>query len=169
MAPPDLAYEPTLWLATRRDEDGVEIRIRDNGNGIAPDIADKIFNPFFTTKPTDKGTGLGLAISNDIVRQHGGAIRVDTQHGEFTEMTIQLPSKPGCVWRHGYRHSTGSGRRALLDPTWNFEVTGVNPGVRMAALPGIHHETVYELCVGADTRHPGHRNGIGQHDAAREH
>ena len=94
MAPPDLAYEPTLWLATRRDEDGVEIRIRDNGNGIAPDIADKIFNPFFTTKPTDKGTGLGLAISNDIVRQHGGAIRVDTQHGEFTEMTIQLPSKP---------------------------------------------------------------------------
>jgi signal transduction histidine kinase len=94
MAPPDLAYEPTLWLATRRDEDGVEIRIRDNGNGIPPDIADKIFNPFFTTKPTDKGTGLGLAISNDIVRQHGGAIRVDTQHGEFTEMTIQLPSKP---------------------------------------------------------------------------
>ena len=62
--------------------------------GVQPDIVDKIFNPFFTTKPTDKGTGLGLAISNDIIRQHGGSIQVETGPGEFTEMIIQLPSQP---------------------------------------------------------------------------
>ena len=111
MAPPDPAYEPTLWLATRRDEDGIEIRIRDNGIGIPADIADKIFNPFFTTKPTDKGTGLGLAISNDIVRQHGGTIRVDTQHGEFTEMTIRLPSEPVVP----ENHDTASQQAAVAD------------------------------------------------------
>ncbi len=90
----DLPYEPTLWLETRRGEDGIEIRIKDNGNGIPPEAVDRIFNPFFTTKPTDKGTGLGLAISNDIIRQHGGTIRVASQAGEFTEMTIQLPLEP---------------------------------------------------------------------------
>ena len=62
---------PTLWVATRRLDDRVEVRIKDNGNGIPPEIVDKIFNPFFTTKPTDQGTGLGLALSNDIVREHG--------------------------------------------------------------------------------------------------
>ncbi len=85
------SYSPTLWLSTRRTEDHVEIRIRDNGNGIPPDVADKIFNPFFTTKPTDRGTGLGLAISSDIVRQHGGTISVDSKTGEYTEMLIALP------------------------------------------------------------------------------
>ena len=90
----DRLYEPTLWLATRRGEQAIEIRIRDNGNGIPPDIVEKIFNPFFTTKPTDKGTGLGLAISNDIIRQHGGSIQVETGPGEFTEMIIQLPPQP---------------------------------------------------------------------------
>ncbi len=85
------SYVPTLWLRTRRGNDQVEIRIRDNGNGIPSDVADKIFNPFFTTKPTDKGTGLGLAISSDIVRQHGGAIRVDSKTGQFTEMIVELP------------------------------------------------------------------------------
>ena len=87
-------YHPTLWLATRRGENGVEVIIRDNGNGIPPDAVDKIFNPFFTTKPTDKGTGLGLAISSDIIRQHGGVIRVHTETGEFTEMFIELPFEP---------------------------------------------------------------------------
>ena len=85
------AYTPTLWLITQRGENQVEVRIRDNGTGIPADIIDKIFNPFFTTKPTDQGTGLGLAISNDIVRQHGGAIRVQSEPGQFTEMTIALP------------------------------------------------------------------------------
>ena len=87
----DASYLPTLWVITRRLEEHVEIRIRDNGNGIPPDIADRIFNPFFTTKPTDKGTGLGLAISSDIVRQHGGTIKVESEPGEFTEMIVQIP------------------------------------------------------------------------------
>ena len=85
---------PTLSLFTSRGEENIEIRIRDNGDGIPPDVADRIFNPFFTTKPTDRGTGLGLAISNDIVRQHGGSIEVNSQPGDFTEMTVKLPLEP---------------------------------------------------------------------------
>ncbi len=93
----DEHYSPTLWLTTRRQADHVEIRIKDNGNGIPPEIAEKIFNPFFTTKPTDRGTGLGLAITSDIVRQHGGAIRVDSAPGQFTEMVVELPLKPSAA------------------------------------------------------------------------
>ncbi len=89
--PGESPYAPTLWLKTRRGPECVEISIRDNGSGIPPDVVDKIFNPFFTTKPTDKGTGLGLALSNDIVREHGGTIRVATESGEFTEMVVELP------------------------------------------------------------------------------
>ena len=85
------AYMPTLWISTRKGDENVEIRIKDNGGGMPPEVIDKIFNPFFTTKPTDKGTGLGLAISNDIIRQHGGTINVDSKQGEYTEMTIELP------------------------------------------------------------------------------
>ncbi len=85
------SYMPTLWLQTKRTEDAMEIRIRDNGNGIPDDVIDKIFNPFFTTKPPDKGAGLGLALSNDIVRQHGGAITPASAPGEYMEMTIVLP------------------------------------------------------------------------------
>ncbi len=84
-------YHPMLTLITRREDDEVQIRIRDNGSGIPDDVIEKIFNPFFTTKPTDQGTGLGLAISADIVRRHGGSIRVESEPGEFTEMTIGLP------------------------------------------------------------------------------
>jgi len=70
----------------------VEIRVRDNGAGIPPEIRDKLFQPFFTTKPTGEGTGLGLSISYDIVtQQHGGRITVDSRVGEFTEFTIRLP------------------------------------------------------------------------------
>ena len=87
------SYSPTLRLSTLRTEDHVEIRIKDNGNGIPTDVVDKIFNPFFTTKPTDRGTGLGLAISSDIVRQHGGTISVDSEIGEYTEMLITLPAE----------------------------------------------------------------------------
>ncbi len=82
---------PNLWLATRRLDDRVEVRIKDNGNGIPAEIVDRIFNPFFTTKPTDQGTGLGLALSNDIVREHGGSIRVETVPGEYTEMIVEVP------------------------------------------------------------------------------
>ena len=85
------AYRPTLSIITARKEDAVEIRIRDNGTGIPADVMEKVFNPFFTTKPADKGTGLGLSLSNDIVRQHGGSITPYSEPGEFTEMTISIP------------------------------------------------------------------------------
>jgi signal transduction histidine kinase len=85
-------YEPTLAAVTRNLGDRVEITIRDNGIGIPPDVKEKMFNPFFTTKPAGEGTGLGLSISHDIiVKQHGGSIEVDTQPGEFTEFRIILP------------------------------------------------------------------------------
>ena len=85
-------YEPILAASTKNLGDRVEIRIRDNGTGIPDDVKEKIFNPFFTTKPTGEGTGLGLSISHDIiVKQHAGSIEVDTQPGEFTEITIILP------------------------------------------------------------------------------
>jgi len=85
-------YRPTLAASTKSLGDRVEIRIRDNGTGIPPDVKEKMFNPFFTTKPTGEGTGLGLSISHDIiVKQHGGSIEVDTQPGEFTEIRVILP------------------------------------------------------------------------------
>ncbi|WP_420612352.1 sensor histidine kinase [Candidatus Spongiisocius sp.] len=87
----DTPYMPTVWLMTKRVGDRVQVMIRDNGDGIPADVVDKIFNPFFTTKPTDKGTGLGLALSSDIVRTHGGTISVDTEEGEFAQMTVELP------------------------------------------------------------------------------
>ena len=85
-------YEPSLAAATRSLGDRVEITIRDNGAGIPADVREKIFNPFFTTKPAGEGTGLGLSISHDIVvKQHGGSIEIDTQPGEFTEIRVILP------------------------------------------------------------------------------
>ena len=84
-------YMPTVWLKTKRVGDRAQVIIRDNGDGIPEDVIDKIFNPFFTTKPTDKGTGLGLALSSDIVRTHGGAISVESKEGEFAQMTVELP------------------------------------------------------------------------------
>jgi GAF domain-containing protein len=87
-------FEPALIAATRSLGDRVEIRIRDNGTGIPPEVREKMFNPFFTTKPAGEGTGLGLSISHDIVvKQHAGAIEVDTQPGAFTEIRIVLPRK----------------------------------------------------------------------------
>jgi two-component system, NtrC family, sensor kinase len=85
-------YEPALTAATRNLGDRVEIRIRDNGSGIRPEVKDKMFNPFFTTKPPGEGTGLGLSLSYDIVvKQHAGLIEVETQAGQFTEFRIVLP------------------------------------------------------------------------------
>jgi len=86
------AFRPTLTVTTREAGDAVEVRVRDNGTGIAAEIRDKLFQPFFTTKPTGEGTGLGLSISYDIVtQQHGGTIEVDSQVGEFTEFMVRLP------------------------------------------------------------------------------
>jgi signal transduction histidine kinase len=79
-------------MSTRDLGDAVEVHVRDNGTGIAPEIKDRLFQPFFTTKPTGEGTGLGLSISYDIVtQQHGGTIAVDSKVGKFTEFTIRLP------------------------------------------------------------------------------
>jgi two-component system NtrC family sensor kinase len=88
-------FRPTLKVTTRDLGDAVEVRVRDNGTGIAPEIREKLFQPFVTTKPTGEGTGLGLSISWDIVtQQHGGTIEVDSEVGEFTEFTIRLPRGP---------------------------------------------------------------------------
>ncbi len=90
MSPHD--FSPTLSVSTRKRDGKVEIRIRDNGNGIPKDICEKIFTPFFTTKPAGQGTGLGLSISYDIiVQQHGGQIKVESEEGRFTEFVISLP------------------------------------------------------------------------------
>jgi GAF domain-containing protein len=89
---PSHGYEPTLATSTKNLGDSIEIRIRDNGTGIPAEVKDKMFNPFFTTKPPGEGTGLGLSISYDIiVKQHGGSIEVDSQPGEFAEFRIILP------------------------------------------------------------------------------
>ncbi|MBR0928096.1 GAF domain-containing protein [Bradyrhizobium diazoefficiens] len=88
------AYEPVVTAATRDRGDSIEIRIRDNGTGIPDEVKEKMFNPFFTTKPAGEGTGLGLSMSHDIVvKQHGGTIEVATEPGKFTEFTILLPRK----------------------------------------------------------------------------
>ncbi|RAZ82390.1 histidine kinase [Mesorhizobium hawassense] len=96
------AYEPTLSATTRNLGDRVEIRIRDNGTGIPPEVKEKMFNPFFTTKPAGEGTGLGLSLSHDIVvKQHAGTIDVDSQPGEFTEFRIVLPRAAASLAKLG--------------------------------------------------------------------
>lgn len=88
----DAAFEPTLRVTTRALGDQVEIRIRDNGTGIPDEVKEKIFNPFFTTKPAGEGTGLGLSLSFDIVvKQHGGTIDIQTEPGAFTEFIVTVP------------------------------------------------------------------------------
>jgi signal transduction histidine kinase len=97
-------YEPVLLAATKNLGDRVEIRIRDNGTGISPEIKEKMFIPFFTTKPAGEGTGLGLSISHDIiVKQHAGRMEVDSQPGEFTEFRIILPRTATLVAQGGER------------------------------------------------------------------
>jgi two-component system NtrC family sensor kinase len=87
-------FEPSLRASTKNLGNFVEIRIRDNGTGIPAEVKAKMFNPFFTTKPSGEGTGLGLSISHDImVKQHGGTIEVETQLGRFTEIRIVLPRR----------------------------------------------------------------------------
>jgi len=85
-------YAPTVTVNTLRNNGRVEITVWDNGNGIPQQISDKIFQPFFTTKPTGQGTGLGLSMAYEIVKAHGGEIKVDTKEGEGSEFTIQLPA-----------------------------------------------------------------------------
>ena len=84
-------YEPTVSVSTKKNNGKVEISVADNGNGIPQKILDKIFQPFFTTKPTGQGTGLGLSLAYDIIKAHGGELKVETKEGEGSEFIIQLP------------------------------------------------------------------------------
>jgi signal transduction histidine kinase len=84
-------YKPAVIVSTKKQGDQIDIRVKDNGNGIPDEIKDKIFQPFFTTKPTGEGTGLGLSLSYDIVKAHGGELRVETKEGEGTTFIIQIP------------------------------------------------------------------------------
>ncbi len=86
-----ISYEPTVWVTTKKEGDRVTITVKDNGGGIPDKIKEKIFQPFFTTKPTGSGTGLGLSLSYDIIKAHGGEIKVETKEGEGTEFIIQIP------------------------------------------------------------------------------
>jgi signal transduction histidine kinase len=94
----DGTYRPALKVTTREFGESVEVRVRDNGIGIPPENREKLFQPFFTTKPTGEGTGLGLSISYEIVtQQHGGTITVDSEVGDFTEFTVRLPRRRHAV------------------------------------------------------------------------
>jgi len=84
-------FEPAISVCTKKLDGKVEIVVKDNGNGIPQNIIDKIFQPFFTTKPTGEGTGLGLSLSYDIIKAHGGEIKVESEEGQGTEFIIQLP------------------------------------------------------------------------------
>ena len=85
-------YEPTVSVSTRKEKNKVEVKIKDNGNGIPQKVLDKIFQPFFTTKPTGQGTGLGLSLSYDIVKTHGGELKVETKEGEGSQFVIIIPA-----------------------------------------------------------------------------
>ncbi len=101
----DAGFEPSLTATTKNLGNMVEIRIRDNGTGIPADVREKMFNPFFTTKPAGEGTGLGLSLSHDIVvKQHGGKIEVDTEPGQFTEFIITLPRAAAAKTQAGGRN-----------------------------------------------------------------
>ncbi len=84
-------YQPEVVVSTKQVDEKVEIRVEDNGNGIPTEIKDKIFQPFFTTKPTGSGTGLGLSLAYDIVKAHGGEIKVETKEGEGSGFVITFP------------------------------------------------------------------------------
>jgi signal transduction histidine kinase len=91
----EAGFRPMLTVSTRDLGETVEVKVRDNGIGIPPEVREKLFQPFFTTKPTGEGTGLGLSISYDIVtQQHGGTIGVESEVGNFTEFTVRLPRVP---------------------------------------------------------------------------
>ncbi len=94
-----VGYEPVVIVSTKKINSpsgagGIEISVKDNGNGIPESIKEKIFQPFFTTKPTGQGTGLGLSLSYDIIKAHGGEIKVETTTGEGSSFILQLPNEP---------------------------------------------------------------------------
>jgi len=86
------SFEPTVSVSAKKINGRIEVRVKDNGNGIPQKVLDKIFQPFFTTKPTGQGTGLGLSLSYDIIKAHGGELKVETKEGEGVEFIIHLPA-----------------------------------------------------------------------------
>ena len=92
-------YAPELRARTYSTEDGVVISVRDNGTGMTPEVVERMFNPFFTTRETGRNTGLGLSLAHDIVREHGGSIKVETKPGEYTEVTVLLPRNQAALER----------------------------------------------------------------------
>ena len=92
LAKADGDYQPTVTVTTKRKEGFIEISVKDNGSGIPESVKDKIFQPFFTTKPTGQGTGLGLSLSYDIVKAQGGELKVESKEGEGSEFVVQLPA-----------------------------------------------------------------------------
>ena len=93
-------YEPTVLVSTKKNNGKVEISVKENGNGIPQKVLDKIFQPFFTTKPAGQGTGLGLSLAYDIVKAHGGELKVETKDGEGAEFIILLPIyKTEATWK----------------------------------------------------------------------
>ncbi|MGB5654716.1 MAG: ATP-binding protein, partial [Robiginitalea sp.] len=86
-------YNPTVWVQTRKKDKAIELTVRDNGGGIPEEIRDKIFQPFFTTKPTGQGTGLGLSLSYDIIKAHGGEMRVSSHEDGGSVFTFKIPTK----------------------------------------------------------------------------
>src|SRR5262249_14346367 len=87
----DGTFDPVVMISTKKGNGNIIIKVRDNGPGIPQKVLDKIFQPFFTTKPTGQGTGLGLSLSYDIIKAHGGEVKVETKEGESSQFMIQLP------------------------------------------------------------------------------
>jgi two-component system NtrC family sensor kinase len=83
-------FEPLVLVSTQKQNGSIILKVTDNGNGIPPNIINKIFQPFFTTKPTGQGTGLGLSLSYDIIKAHGGELKVESKEGEGSTFIIQL-------------------------------------------------------------------------------
>ena len=90
--PASNGYEPTVTVSTKKNADRIEVMVKDNGTGISEKVVEKIFQPFFTTKPTGQGTGLGLSLAYDIIKAHGGEIKVETKENEGTEFIVSLPA-----------------------------------------------------------------------------
>ena len=146
-------YEPILAAATTGFDDRVEIRIRDNGSGIPPEVKEKIFNPFFTTKPPGQGTGLGLSLSHDIVvKQHAGSIEVDTKPGEFTEFRIVLPRAPAAarssrpLGEGGTRGVTAETDRCPTGKSGRFPIVACQALFGKIFLFYRNRKSVYMLC-----------------------
>jgi PAS domain S-box-containing protein len=132
-------FRPMLKVVTHDLGGDVEIRVRDNGTGIPPELRDKLFQPFFTTKPTGEGTGLGLSISYDIItQQHGGTIEVDSMFGEFTEFTIRLPRsrRARATSAEGGGTAPSSSWPDLIRPSMGPAVTDVVGGLDHRDKPG---------------------------------